>query len=93
VCHRTRTDGAFGLTGNVIILAMFFIYCGAHERVKRAHYETFWNSHHCFIIFFVALFFHGSVFWQWALVTVLPYAVGPRPTAHTRDSSYTRQRA
>jgi len=70
-----RTYGGFGLTGNVIVIAMFFIYCGAHERVKRAHYETFWNSHHWFIIFFTALFFHGSVFWQWALATTVPYAI------------------
>jgi len=69
------TYGGYGLTGNIILLAMFFIYSGAHERVKRAHYETFWNTHHCFIIFFVALYFHGSVFWQWGFATVLPYAI------------------
>ena len=67
--------GGYGLSGNVIVVAMFFIYCGAHERVKRAHYETFWNTHHWFVVFFAALGFHGSVFYQWALATVLPYAV------------------
>eukprot|EP00966_Prymnesium_polylepis_P286870 6626039-Prymnesium_polylepis.2 len=54
---------------------MFIIYCGAHEKVKRAHYETFWNTHHFFIIFFTALYFHGSVFWMWGLVTTVPYAL------------------
>jgi len=68
------TYGGFGLTGEIIVLAMFIIYCGAHEKVKRAHYETFWNTHHTFIVFFFALFFHGSVFWQWALFTTVPYA-------------------
>ena len=67
------TYGGYGLTGQVIVRALFFIYCGAHEKVKRAHYETFWNTHHCFIIFFTALYFHGSVFWQWAIVTTVPY--------------------
>ena len=38
--------GGYGLSGEVIVIAMFFIYCGAHETVKRAHYETFWNTHH-----------------------------------------------
>ena len=68
------TYGGYGLTGEIILIAMFFIYNGAHERVKRAHYETFWNTHHWFTIFFLALYFHGSVFWQWAMATVLPYA-------------------
>ena len=28
--------GGYGLTGNIIVLAMFVIYSGAHERVRRA---------------------------------------------------------
>ena len=67
------TYGGYGLTGQIIVLAMFLIYSGAHERVKRSHYETFWNTHHLYLVFFVALLFHGSVFWQWALPTLLPY--------------------
>ena len=34
---------------------------GAHEVVKRSHYETFWYSHHFFIIWFITLLFHGPV--------------------------------
>jgi len=67
--------GGFGLTGEFIVISMFIIYCGAHEKVKRAHYETFWNSHHFFIIFFAVLYFHGAVFWMWGIVTTLPYAI------------------
>ena len=40
------TYGGFGLTGQVICIAMFIIYAGAHERVKRAHYETCTPPHH-----------------------------------------------
>ena len=69
------TYGAYGLSGQLIVIAMFIIYCGAHEKVKRSHYETFWNSHHFFILFFGALLFHGSVFWIWALWSLFPYAI------------------
>ena len=34
--------------------------------MKRSHYETFWNTHHFFVLFFTALLFHGSVWWMWA---------------------------
>ena len=64
--------GGFGLTGEFIVISMFIIYCGAHEKVKRAHYETFWNSHHFFVVFFAVLYFHGAVFWMCGIVTTLP---------------------
>ena len=31
-----------GLTGQLLVLTMFLIYSGAHDKVKRSHYETFW---------------------------------------------------
>ena len=67
--------GGFGLTGEIIMISMFIIYSGAHDKVKRSHYETFWFTHHFFIVFFVALYFHGSVFWQWGLITIVPYVI------------------
>ena len=54
---------------------MIVIYPAAHDHVKRAHYETFWYSHHFFVLYFAALLLHGPVFYLWALFTVLPYAV------------------
>ena len=51
------TYGGFGLTGELIVLAMFTIYSGANDKVKRSHYETFWNTHHFFVLFFTALLF------------------------------------
>lgn len=41
------------ISGSIIALAMFFIYSGAQETVKRANYLIFWWSHHCFTIFFL----------------------------------------
>ena len=67
--------GGFGLTGELLLVAMLFIYAGAHDNVKRTHYETFWATHHFFVLFFVCLYFHGSVFWQWGFATIVPYIV------------------
>eukprot|EP00966_Prymnesium_polylepis_P300501 6944562-Prymnesium_polylepis.1 len=52
---------------------MLIIFAGAHEKVKRAHYETFWYTHHTFVAWFFFLYFHGPVFWLWALPTLVPY--------------------
>ena len=45
---------AYGFTGEFLLLCMLLIYSGAHDNVKRAHYETFWYSHHFFIGWFVS---------------------------------------
>jgi hypothetical protein len=42
-----------GLSGQLLCLVMLVIYAGAHEKVRRVHYETFWYSHHFFILFFI----------------------------------------
>ncbi|KAL1514521.1 hypothetical protein AB1Y20_003619 [Prymnesium parvum] len=64
-----------GFTGEVLMICMLIIYGGAHEKVKRAHYETFWYTHHTFIVWFTFLLFHGPVFYLWALPCLLPYVV------------------
>lgn len=56
------------LTGSIILLAMVIIYAGAQSRVKEAHYEIFWFSHHFFVVFFVVMLAHGPVFWCWSLL-------------------------
>ena len=71
----SRTALAPGFTGQVLCLVMFIIYSGAHDTVKRRHYETFWYTHHFFVFWFVFLLFHGPVFWQWAIPTLVPYAI------------------
>jgi hypothetical protein len=71
----SRTSLAPGFTGQMLCLIMFTIYSGAHDTVKRRHYETFWYTHHFFVFWFVFLLIHGPVFWQWAIPTLVPYAL------------------
>ena len=74
--HPRATGSRFlgaGFTGNLLVLTMVTIFAGAHDTVKRRHYETFWFTHHFFLAWFVLLLLHGPVFWQWALWSVFPY--------------------
>ena len=41
---------AAGFTGELLVLCMLVIYSGAHEKVKRSHYETFWCAHRFFLL-------------------------------------------
>lgn len=75
----SATLTAFGpypwTTGVVITLAMIVIYSGAQNRVKRAHYEIFWVSHHGFIFFFMFLVAHGPSFYIWSCIPLLLYVL------------------
>uniref|UniRef100_A0A7S2R8R2 FAD-binding FR-type domain-containing protein n=1 Tax=Mucochytrium quahogii TaxID=96639 RepID=A0A7S2R8R2_9STRA len=66
--------GAF-FTGYCITVAMYFIYAGAQARVRRAHYEIFWTTHHSFILFYGFLLAHAPKFWLWSLIPILMYIV------------------
>jgi len=57
----------YGLTGHVLMGILIFICASAAEAVRRAQYETFWLSHHLFLLFFFVLLFHGPVFWKWVV--------------------------
>ena len=56
-----------------------------------------WNSHHFFVVFYLALFWHGSVFWMWAIPTgqrchqpCSPWLAVPSiPPARARQRSHT----
>ncbi|GBG31984.1 NADPH oxidase 5 [Hondaea fermentalgiana] len=64
--------GAF-ITGFLITFAMYVIFAGAQNRVKRAQYETFWNTHHAFLLFFACLLAHAPKFWLWGCIPLLAY--------------------
>ena len=65
-----------GLTGQLLLLVMIVIYAGAHDKVKRSHYETFWYSHHFFVAWFLLLLLHGPVWWcSGRSSRSLPYAI------------------
>ncbi|KNE58892.1 hypothetical protein AMAG_04430 [Allomyces macrogynus ATCC 38327] len=49
-----------GLTGQVATLALFLMATAAAQRVRRAHFEIFWYSHHLFLVYIAALLPHGA---------------------------------
>jgi len=73
--------GAF-VTGYLITIAMFIIYSGAQNRVKRAQYEIFWNAHHSFLLFFGCLLAHGPKFWAWGCIPLFAYVAERLYRAH-----------
>eukprot|EP00316_Scyphosphaera_apsteinii_P000366 CAMPEP_0119303326 /NCGR_PEP_ID=MMETSP1333-20130426/4778_1 /TAXON_ID=418940 /ORGANISM="Scyphosphaera apsteinii, Strain RCC1455" /LENGTH=1066 /DNA_ID=CAMNT_0007305975 /DNA_START=248 /DNA_END=3448 /DNA_ORIENTATION=- len=72
---RNKLGIAAGFTGEVLMTVMLIIYCGANDQVKRSHYETFWYSHHFFIVWFVFLLIHGPVWKYWCLLALPAYIV------------------
>ena len=65
-----------GFTGEILMIAMIIIFSGANDKVKRsAHYETFWYSHHFFVVWFLALILHGPVWKWWCLPALGPYVI------------------
>jgi hypothetical protein len=67
------TGTAF-LTGAIILIAMFVMFTAATDAIRHTKYEIFFNAHHCFVIFYIALFLHGPNFWAWGIFPVLLYA-------------------
>ncbi|ETO05243.1 NADPH oxidase [Reticulomyxa filosa] len=70
-------DAVYGATvwvsGVIIIVAMQLLYSTSFEAVRRGKFELFWYTHHLFVIFFLALLFHGHKswnpnYWKWFLV-------------------------
>lgn len=48
-----------GLTGMLMILLLLAMIITSTAAVRRTSYETFWYTHHLFIVFFLLLFVHG----------------------------------
>ncbi|KAF9418770.1 hypothetical protein BGZ94_009607 [Podila epigama] len=49
-----------GFTGHVLVLILFLMVTSSAERVRRKGFETFWFTHHLFILFFITLMYHGA---------------------------------
>ncbi|ETO36577.1 NADPH oxidase [Reticulomyxa filosa] len=61
------------ISGVIIIVAMQLLYSTSFEAVRRGEFEMFWYTHHLFVLFFLALLFHGRNswnpnYWKWFLV-------------------------
>lgn len=48
-----------GVTGVVMTLALILMVSSATELIRRSYFETFWFTHHLFVIFFGCLVVHG----------------------------------
>lgn len=68
-------DGTDYLTGAIATYAMYIIYSAGPDIVRFTKYEIFFNSHHMFTVFFLALFLHGPVFFYWTAIPVLLYVL------------------
>jgi NADPH oxidase len=85
--HYIHYVHAGGITGHVMVMAMFWMYTSAHISIRRQSFELFWYVHHLFIVFYLALLFHAyGCFvstldkrckpyrsWPWTLTTCLMY--------------------
>ena len=49
-----------GITGQVMLFCMFAIYTTSHNKIRQQSFETFWYTHHLFIIMFLALYTHAT---------------------------------
>ncbi|KAG0309889.1 hypothetical protein BGZ98_003432 [Dissophora globulifera] len=49
-----------GATGHILVLILFLMVTSSVDRVRRKGFETFWYTHHLFILFFITLMYHGA---------------------------------
>ncbi|KAI7832278.1 FAD-binding domain-containing protein [Gamsiella multidivaricata] len=49
-----------GATGHALLLILFLMVTSSVERVRGKRFETFWYTHHLFILFFLILMYHGA---------------------------------
>nr|NP_001073020.1 NADPH oxidase [Strongylocentrotus purpuratus]AAW22991.1 NADPH oxidase [Strongylocentrotus purpuratus] len=48
-----------GWSGAVLTLALILMFSSATEFIRRSYFETFWITHHLFIVYFAMLLAHG----------------------------------
>ncbi|KAI8322404.1 hypothetical protein GQ54DRAFT_288119 [Martensiomyces pterosporus] len=49
-----------GLTGNTMMAVILVMGYTAREKVRRRHFNWFWNLHHLFVVYFALFSIHGS---------------------------------
>jgi len=67
------------ITGGFICLWMYFIYSATPDNTRRGQFEIFWYSHHCFVLFFAFIIFHGKGginphYWMYCIPCLTIYA-------------------
>jgi len=51
---------AGGITGHIMLLCMLLMYTTAHAKIRQQSFETFWYTHHLFIVFLLGLYTHAT---------------------------------
>eukprot|EP01088_Endostelium_zonatum_P015651 TRINITY_DN3946_c0_g1_i1.p1 TRINITY_DN3946_c0_g1~~TRINITY_DN3946_c0_g1_i1.p1 ORF type:complete len:553 (+),score=54.50 TRINITY_DN3946_c0_g1_i1:88-1746(+) len=71
-----------GITGMVVVIAMVLMYTSAISNMRRKYFETFWYTHHLFIIYLIGLSIHGAqallefpTFWAWIILPLIAYMI------------------
>jgi NADPH oxidase 1 len=49
-----------GITGHIMLFICFLMYTSTKAVVKQKNFEIFWYTHHLFVPFYFALFFHSK---------------------------------
>jgi predicted ferric reductase len=62
-------------TGHALCVIMFFMYVTSVERFRVGNFNTFFATHHLFIVFYCFLFAHAPEFWCYSIAAVALYVV------------------
>ncbi|XP_071506880.1 NADPH oxidase 2-like [Diadema antillarum] len=49
-----------GWTGAVLTIALIVMFSSATEFIRRSYFETFWITHHLFIVYYAMILGHGA---------------------------------
>ncbi|KAJ1948364.1 hypothetical protein EC988_005205 [Linderina pennispora] len=49
-----------GLTGHIMMLCILLMGVTGYTKVRRKHFNLFWNVHHLFVVYFACFSFHGA---------------------------------
>lgn len=51
---------AGGVTGHIMLLCMVLMFTTAHAKIRQQSFETFWYTHHLFIVFMLGFYTHAT---------------------------------
>ncbi|ORX67285.1 hypothetical protein DL89DRAFT_275725 [Linderina pennispora] len=49
-----------GLTGHIMMLCILLMGVTGYTKVRRKHFNLFWNVHHLFVVYFACFSIHGA---------------------------------
>ncbi|KAJ1950399.1 hypothetical protein FBU59_000703 [Linderina macrospora] len=49
-----------GITGHIMLVCILLIGVTGYTKIRRKHFNLFWNVHHLFVVYFACFSFHGA---------------------------------